>query len=394
MPDESSAADQHAILQEIVAPRASLTDDPLPLAADVQFPRVLRGYDPLAVDAYVKKTSQLVGELQSTHSPEAAVRRAFARMGEQIAGILQRAYETAEQTTAQSRREVEERLEQAHREAVQIAAAGEQRIKDLDADTHRIWAERLRIVEDVRELATQLLALAALAAATPAVSTFIPAEREGPDDALAAYRRADERGDAVGTFNLGGLLLERGDQAAALSAYRRADKRGHPAAASNVGVLLEQAGDADGAVAAYRRADERGDATGAFNLAGLMLDRGDLPGAVAAYRRAESRGDLAAASNLGVVLQQHGDVDGAVAAYRRADERGDATSAFNLGALLANRGDLAGAAATYERASARDDPEVAQIARVALEELRHRRTPVQAVPPPDRTELLSKPSAP
>ena len=81
-------------------------------------------------------------------------------MGEQTSGILQRAHDTAEQITAQSRAEAEDRLEVARQEAAQIAAAGEQRLKDLDADTDRIWAERLRIVEDARELAGQLIALA------------------------------------------------------------------------------------------------------------------------------------------------------------------------------------------------------------------------------------------
>jgi uncharacterized protein with HEPN domain len=180
MPDQSSAADEHAILQEITAPLASLPDDVLPAVADVDFPRVLRGYDPLAVDAYVKKTTQLVAELQTTRSPEAAVRRALERVGEQISGILQRAHETAEQITSQSRREAEDRLVQAREEARQIAAAGEQRIKDLDADADRIWAERLRIVDDARELAAQLTALA-----DAATERFPPAEDTGGIPAVA-----------------------------------------------------------------------------------------------------------------------------------------------------------------------------------------------------------------
>ena len=94
MPDQSSAADEHAILQEITAPLATLPDDAVPIAADADFPVVLRGYDRVAVDAYVKKTSQLVAELQATRSPEAAVRRALERVGEQISGILQRAHDT------------------------------------------------------------------------------------------------------------------------------------------------------------------------------------------------------------------------------------------------------------------------------------------------------------
>ena len=87
--------------------------DPVSEAADVHFPVALRGYDRIAVDAYVRQTSQLVAELQATRSPEAAVRRALERVGEQISGILQRAHDTAEQITAQSRSEAEDRLEEA-----------------------------------------------------------------------------------------------------------------------------------------------------------------------------------------------------------------------------------------------------------------------------------------
>ena len=165
MPDQHSAASEHALMQEITAPLASLPDDPLPMAANIDFPIVLRGYDRIAVDAYVKKTAQLVAELQATRSPESAVRRAIERVGEEISGVLQRAHETAEQITSQSRREAEDRLEEARREAAQILSSAEQRLRDLDAETDRIWAERDRIVEDARELAGQLTTLASEAAA-------------------------------------------------------------------------------------------------------------------------------------------------------------------------------------------------------------------------------------
>src|SRR5258708_6329054 len=115
MPDQSTAATEHSLIQEITAPLATLPDDPVPDVANVSFPNALRGYDRLAVDAYVRKTSQLVAELQSTRSPEAAVRRALSRVGEEVSGILQRAHDTAEQITAQSRAEAEERLEAARR---------------------------------------------------------------------------------------------------------------------------------------------------------------------------------------------------------------------------------------------------------------------------------------
>src|SRR5436305_6939496 len=120
MPDESNAASEHALLQEITAPLSTLPDDSLPAVAEVDFPIVLRGYDRLAVDAYVKRTTQLVAELQSTHSPEAAVRRALERVGEEVSGILQRAHDAAAQITAQSRSDAEDRLERAREEALDI----------------------------------------------------------------------------------------------------------------------------------------------------------------------------------------------------------------------------------------------------------------------------------
>ena len=163
MPDQSSAATEHAIIQEITAPLERLSDDPLSVI-DAEFPHALRGYDRVAVDDYVQQTRQLIAELQATRSPEAAVRRALERVGDQITGVLQRAHETAEQITAQSRSEAEDRLQQARNEANQIADAAEQRVKELDADTDRIWIERQRIVADAEDLAGQLLALAKVAA--------------------------------------------------------------------------------------------------------------------------------------------------------------------------------------------------------------------------------------
>ncbi len=171
MPDQSSAANEHAILDEITGPLATLPDDPVPLASEVDFPVVLRGYDRLAVDAYVKKTTQLIAELQSTRSPEAAVRRALERVGEQISGILQRAHDTAEEITAQSRGEAEDRLEQVRREAAELTARAEARMKELDVDIDRIWGERQRIIDDVRDLSRELTEVAGAAA-----TRFPPAE--------------------------------------------------------------------------------------------------------------------------------------------------------------------------------------------------------------------------
>src|ERR1022692_4163187 len=127
MPDQSSAATEHSIIQEISAPLATLPDDAVAIM-NADFPAALRGYDRLAVDAYVQQTSQLVAELQATRSPEAAVRRALERVGEEVSGILQRAHETGQQITSQSRTEAEDRLQQARNEAAQLTVDAEQRV--------------------------------------------------------------------------------------------------------------------------------------------------------------------------------------------------------------------------------------------------------------------------
>jgi cell division septum initiation protein DivIVA len=199
MPDQSSAATEHALLQEITQPLDELGDDPLS-GLSAEFPTVLRGYDRELVDDYVAHTRELVAELQATRSPEAAVRRALERVGEQISGILQRAHQTAEEITATSRREAEDRLEQARTEAVEITAAAEQRVRDLDADTDRIWLERERIVADAEDLAARLLELARVAAERFAAGTeapTVPAEPDGMEPGPAPEPELDSEAATV-----------------------------------------------------------------------------------------------------------------------------------------------------------------------------------------------------
>ena len=57
------------------------------------------------------------------------------------------------------------------------------------------------------------------------------------------------------------------------------------------GVLLSERGDLVGAEAAFRRADERGDASGAFNLGMLLEPKDDVATTQAAYRRSRQRSD-------------------------------------------------------------------------------------------------------
>ncbi|MDQ6776424.1 MAG: DivIVA domain-containing protein [Actinomycetota bacterium] len=175
MPDQHAAATEHELITTITEPLGKLPEDPLSVVS-VDFPIALRGYDRFAVDAYVEQTAQLVAELQATRSPEGAVRRALERVGEEISGILQRAHDTADEITARSRSEAEERLETARREARELTMAAESQVKDLDAETDRIWAERHSIVTDAQELARRLMELA-----ESAMERF-PAAPPAPED--------------------------------------------------------------------------------------------------------------------------------------------------------------------------------------------------------------------
>ena len=188
MPDQHSAATEHELISTVTEPLGQLPQDPL-AAVPVDFPIALRGYDRIAVDAYVEHATQLIAELQSTRSPEAAVRRALERVGEEIAGILQRAHDTADEITARSRAEAEDRLETARREAIELTADAERRVAELDAETDRIWSERHSIVTDVRDLAGRLTGLAEEALdrfppASPAAVAHTPAPAHPFDGAV------------------------------------------------------------------------------------------------------------------------------------------------------------------------------------------------------------------
>jgi hypothetical protein len=291
MPDQNSAATEHAILEEITAPLASLPDDPVSLVR-ANFPAALRGYDRMAVDAYVKQISQLVAELQATRSPEAAVRRALERVGEQISGILQRAHDTAELITAQSRSEAEDRLEQARQEAAQITADAERRVKDLDLDTDRIWAERHRIVSDTRELAGQLVRVAESAA-----ERFPPAEE--PAGQPAPY---DDRalGDDRGHEGDRADADDRADDDNQADEDDRADDDNQADEEDRVdkGDRADEDDRADGDDRAHVDGgvdkDDGGQATIAF--AAVDSDPDDAPGADLAYEDAAAEGDLGAAA--------------------------------------------------------------------------------------------------
>lgn len=185
--------------------------------------------------------------------------------------------------------------------------------------------------------------------------------------AEAAYREADELGDADAANDVGLIMAERGDLAGAEAAYRRADERGCAPAGYNLGLLLEERGDRAGAVEALERADARDHAEAALILGHWALEAGDLDRAEACWYRADRRGARGAATNLGYLLQQRGYLDDAEEVLLRAGERDELDGLHNLGWLRQQRGDLDGAAQAYSEAVTRGREGSAGNLRAALQ---------------------------
>jgi DivIVA domain-containing protein len=219
---------------------------------NVSFPGSLRGYDRGAVDAYIRRVNRVVAELEVSRSPQAAVRHAVDRIAEQTNAILQQARESAEsitdtareeaaeimaiakaeaaklvvgasteadrlgadaeQVVARAQAEAEKTIADAQAEAAEhlrrseeeIAALQEQadaRLRELEADTEAVQAERRGLLGDMHGMANQLQEVASAAAtrfsaAAPAEEVApepSPAEGEGEPTGVLAADQAAER---------------------------------------------------------------------------------------------------------------------------------------------------------------------------------------------------------
>jgi DivIVA domain-containing protein len=127
---------------------------------DVDFPIALRGYDRDAVDAYVRDVNRNIAELQVGRSPQSAIRHALDQVSEETRGILERAHETADEITARSRAQADDRLQWAEREAREAIAGAAERVHELEADAERVWQERQSMVDDMNRISSELTALA------------------------------------------------------------------------------------------------------------------------------------------------------------------------------------------------------------------------------------------
>jgi len=126
---------------------------------DVSFPTAVRGYDRRPVDQYVKQVNQVIAELEVGRSPQAAVRRALDRVGQQTSSVLQRAREVAdelaataleeaEETTGRARDEADRIVEDARMQAHKLRAQSKEEADEILAQARAEATERLQRLEE------------------------------------------------------------------------------------------------------------------------------------------------------------------------------------------------------------------------------------------------------
>jgi DivIVA domain-containing protein len=152
--------------------------------ANRDFPLAVRGYDRHAVDEFVQEVLELVSELEGRQTRESVVQRALDEIGEETAGILQRAHETADEIAARSRAQAEGRIQRAEREADMLRQQADAYSEQLVVDTRLLWEERQRLIQDIRQLADEVLATAEDASERVALPRML-AEPEPDTEAVA-----------------------------------------------------------------------------------------------------------------------------------------------------------------------------------------------------------------
>jgi DivIVA domain-containing protein len=130
------------------------------LLRDASFPLAVRGYDRRAVDEFLEELRTLVADLEAHQTREGVVQKALDELGEETAGILQRAHETADDIAARSRAQADGRLQRAEREAEIVKRDADEYAEQVVVDTRILWDERQRLIEDIRHLADVVLGTA------------------------------------------------------------------------------------------------------------------------------------------------------------------------------------------------------------------------------------------
>ena len=160
--------------------------------ANCDFPLAVRGYDRGAVDAFVQEVLEVVSELEGRQTRETVVQRALDEIGEETAGILQRAHETADEIAARSRAQAEGRIQRAEREADMLRQQADEYSEQLIVDTRILWEERQRLIQDIRQLADEVLATAEDASERVTQPAMISEPEPEPEPGVVAEPDTEE----------------------------------------------------------------------------------------------------------------------------------------------------------------------------------------------------------
>jgi DivIVA protein len=172
---------------------------------EVTFPLAVRGYDRRVVDEFVEEVRALVADLESRQTREGVVQKALDELGEETAGILQRAHETADEITARSRAQADGRLQRAEREAEIVRREADQYAEKVVVDTRLLWEERQRLIEDVRQLADEVLATADDAMERVKMPAGLETGPPAPEPPAPAAGPADVEPEPTQPFRLGAV---------------------------------------------------------------------------------------------------------------------------------------------------------------------------------------------
>ncbi len=131
-----------------------------PVSGRKRFPAALHGYDREAVDVHLAALEQEIDHLQAQRLPAPDVEAEIERVGEETSAILRVAHEQAGEITRRARAEAEKCVADAAANAVAMTEDAKRKLRQLDTETDAVWAERGRLIEDVRNVATALFSLA------------------------------------------------------------------------------------------------------------------------------------------------------------------------------------------------------------------------------------------
>ena len=139
-----------------------------PSAADrvraAEFATAMRGYDREAVDTFTAQVADLIETLESRQARETVVQRALDEVGEETSAILKQAHESADDITARSRSQGEDRVEVARQEAAAIIREARQELAELKREIADLREDRAHLIDELRRFGSETLAVADAAA--------------------------------------------------------------------------------------------------------------------------------------------------------------------------------------------------------------------------------------